>query len=95
LGNILANGQEIVASNMRGRRVQAGETVATGRLPAEIAEHLREQLTLCQVDYLIFSYATPVAWRYADGKWRVPNVRYSQTTSKQMGRVRTGLSALS
>lgn len=37
--------------------------------------------------YAVYSYVTPIAW-YAHGVWTVPNVRYSQTTSRHQNVVR-------
>jgi hypothetical protein len=39
------------------------------------------------IDYVVFSYATPIAW-HTPGGWTVPVDRYSVTTSKHQGRVR-------
>lgn len=40
-----------------------------------------------EADYVIFSYGTPVAWLSA-GVWSVPDVTYSQTTSRYVKKVR-------
>lgn len=37
--------------------------------------------------YVVVSYATPIAW-YANGKWRVPDVKYSPTTSRHLQAIR-------
>jgi hypothetical protein len=34
-----------------------------------------------------YSYATPIAWRYVNGDWYMPPVRYSVTTSRHQKRV--------
>lgn len=46
------------------------------------------------VSYVIYSYETPIAWRTQDGAWHVPDTRYSVTTSKHQGKVRTALQVL-
>jgi len=46
------------------------------------------------VDYVVYSYSTPIAWRSADGVWFMPDDRYSVTTSKQQGRISTALYSL-
>lgn len=47
------------------------------------------------LDYVIFSYHTPIAWRDTSesgvSHWVIPPVKYSVTTSKQQGRVKTAL----
>lgn len=45
------------------------------------------------IDYVVLSYATPIAWHTPTG-WTVPDVRYSVTTSKHQGRIRTAVSQL-
>lgn len=40
--------------------------------------------------YVVYSYRTPIAWAYGTTV-RVPDVRYSVTTSKQQGKVRAYL----
>lgn len=37
--------------------------------------------------YVIYSYATPVAWRNADGSWTKTAQRFSVTTSQHQGRL--------
>lgn len=38
------------------------------------------------IDYVIFSYGTPIAWHLLNGDWVKPNVKYSPTTSKHQSR---------
>ena len=38
------------------------------------------------IDYVVFSYDTPIAWHLANGDWVRPNRKYSVTTSKHQGR---------
>ena len=55
------------------------------------------------VNYVIYSYNTPIAYRRvadwnrdgtANYEWIVPDVRYSVTTTKHQGKVRTALSQI-
>lgn len=75
------------SATLRGRFTKS---VIVGRLPGEysaLASH---------ADYVIYSYSTPIAWRDSeDGKWYLPHIRYSVTTSKQQSRVLTALSQTS
>jgi hypothetical protein len=41
--------------------------------------------------YVIFSYDTPIAWRDVEGRWFIPSVTYSRTTSKHQGMCRAYL----
>ena len=43
--------------------------------------------TLATIVGWYYSYATPIAWRYLNGAWYMPPVRYSQTTSGHQRRV--------
>jgi len=62
-----------------------GPAYGTGQLPVEYHSDARK------ATYVIYSYATPVAWRRRSGEWVVPAVRYSVTTSKQLGCIRPAL----
>lgn len=53
--------------------------VSTGRLPAEWHE------SLGRADYVVTSYATPIAWHIPGEGWVRPEVRYSRTTSRHQG----------
>ena len=62
-----------------------GETTKVGNLPVE--HHQRFETACAATDfYVVYSYATPIAW-WANGEWFVPPVRYSQTTSRHQGRL--------
>ena len=40
------------------------------------------------IDYVIYSYATPIAYRTTDGNWTIPDAKYSVTTSKHQSTIR-------
>lgn len=65
-----------------------------GRLPQRWSDKYRSTVDAAREAgdsvYVVFSYNTPVAWFY-DGVWTVPAVKYSVTTSKFQGLVRTGI----
>lgn len=44
-------------------------------------------LARSSVDYVIYSYATPIAWHTVAGAWWVPDVNYSLTTGIHQGTV--------
>ncbi len=58
----------------------SGYVPNVGRLPSRYLDVLDIDATADDF-YVVSSYHTPIAW-YARGNWRVPNVRYSPTTSK-------------
>lgn len=57
------------------------DTSRVGALPAEWVDMLIDAHWEDGIDYLVYSYETPIAW-FSDGKWTVPDVSYSVTTDK-------------
>lgn len=57
-----------------------------------------DSTTLCAardnigIDYVIYSYATPIAYRTHDGEWTIPGAKYSVTTSKHQSTIRYAVS---
>ena len=50
-----------------------------------------------KVDYVIFSYATPIAYRIRENSghaWVMPGEKYSRTTSRHQGKARAALAAI-
>ena len=47
-----------------------------------------------EASYVVFSYATPIAWRNAGGGWTCPDVNYSRSTSAQQGKIATAVAWL-
>ena len=90
-------------ASLRGRTMNVGRLSQLGQLPDEWRAQWREDKG--EIDYVIYSYQTPIAWRirdtwYGNGgqthshRWIVPDVRYSVTTSKHQNNVRTALSQI-
>jgi hypothetical protein len=40
------------------------------------------------IDYVVYSYATPIAWHTFGGQWFIPDAKYSVTTSRHQNIVR-------
>lgn len=83
-------------ATLRGRNMRVGYLSRLGRLPDEWRAVWHEDKNA--IIYAIWSYDTPIAWRtYRNGKarWIMPPVKYSVTTSKHQGKVRTALSQIS
>lgn len=57
-----------------------------GRLPEKWQEQFIADREI-GINYVIFSYGTPIAWHLTDGTWVKPNVKYSPTTSKHQSRI--------
>lgn len=61
--------------------------------PGRLSEEWIGDLKRPDVDYVIVSYQTPIAWHHStDDEWVMPEDRYSTSTSKHQGRIRTALS---
>ena|SRR5882757_6973427 len=60
----------------------------TGRLSEDLVQSARS------ADYVVWSYATPIAWHLAADGWVVPEVSYSVTTSRQQGKIRAAVSVM-
>ncbi len=44
--------------------------------------------------YVVWSYATPIAWRRSDGFWRVTDRNYSRTTACHLSPLRTAIDTI-
>jgi len=71
-----------------------GDTFAygTGRLPADWRNTFTARNGV--IDYVIYSYQTPIAWHDKESGWIVPDESYSVTTSRHQGTVRAALTYL-
>ncbi len=63
----------------------ARATASAGRLSSCHSERFRAD----RPDYVVYSYATPIAWHAQDGTWYVPDERYSQTTTRHQNVIGT------
>lgn len=83
--------REIFTGNSMTAEYVQNEYASLGRLPTHDASVLRADIQRAKDNadsvYVIYSYATPIAWAYGNTV-RVPEVKYSVTTSKQQSLVR-------
>jgi len=89
LATCLADGLAFRSGAMHGAR--ASHYNSAGRLDglarsAYLAADYRGELA-----YIIYSYATPIAWRTSDGSWFLPTDSYSVTTSRHQTLIRVAL----
>lgn len=75
--------------SMSGRVYTSGERVPTGRMPKSERDALASVIGPV---YVVFSYATPIAWHSA-GEWHVSGARYSNTTARHQYHVRSAVAA--
>ena len=94
------------SASLRGRTIHNGVDIyGSGRMTGTDLDTFRGHRQAGALDYVIYSYGTPIAYRIAyahpqyhgrtEYKWIVPSTRYSVTTSKHQGKVRTALSQIS
>jgi hypothetical protein len=83
----LANTREFQGNSISGTR----DFLGYGQLSRELADELAGSIAADNVDYLVYSYATPIAWTKKDGTVRIPNDRYSVTTGKHQSACRVWL----
>lgn len=78
-------------NSMTAKYIHVGDSIGGGKLPDHDMEWIRHDFDTAnkngQPFYVVYSYATPIAWAYGTTV-RIPDVRYSVTTSKQQSLVR-------
>lgn len=85
-GAVLKKEDFICNKTMSGMKIRPGIIITTGRLPVEFHEEFKKDCD-AQDFYVVVSYATPIAW-FANGMWRVPDVKYSHSTSRHLASTR-------
>lgn len=84
LKDCLAHREPFVTSGAL--RARTG-TIGSGRLP-RVDEYFH---SLSRAQYVVYSYDTPIAWVDENGEVRIPDEKYSITTSRHQGIVRSYL----
>lgn len=72
-------------TNMSGEAVRPGSHRGAGELPAYEAQRFFAESD--RIDYIVYSYATPIAWHRTDGTWHKVSHRFTATTNKHQGRL--------
>lgn len=91
--NHLTNNNEFKGNSMSARRYASGafRWNLSGMLDEYEREVLREDAE--RINYVVFSYSTPIAWATRDGAVHVVDQTFSQTTTRQQNLCRAWLSA--
>lgn len=88
--NIIRTGQPFHSQNFNGKRYQGFASVpGLGAMPRSYREDFYRDRDHHGIDYIVWSYETPIAWHRRDGVWVRPDHKYSVTTSIQQGRCPT------
>ena len=74
----------LLAGSLKGVKTEG--THGTGQLPQDWANTFQARSHV--IDFVVYSYATPIAWHDIEAGWVMPDERYSPTTSKQQGKIR-------
>lgn len=80
--------KDFQGSNLRGEANPS--YVNAGRLPEAWANELRTADRNGEVAYVVYSYATPIAWVLTTGEVIMPDVKYSPSTSNHQSVTRKG-----
>lgn len=62
----------------------------TGQLNADGRDAFRSDRD--RIDYIVYSYSTPIAWHTVDGEWFVVAQKFSNSTARHKSIVRDALS---
>ena len=62
-----------------------------GKMNVRDYELLHTDRLLYGIDYVIYSYSTPIAWRRGDGEWAMPLADYSTTTTRHQNTIRAAI----
>jgi hypothetical protein len=103
---LMADGVSFDAASLHGRTVTYHDGGVTGRWADNHYPHwygemcdfeynfLRDAVKREDVTYIVYSYATPIAWRYVSGAWYECAQKHSRTTSKHHSFVRRAIGAV-
>lgn len=84
-GTYIASLTPFQASALSGMDAPAWDTA---RLSSPWREQYAADRNADLIDYTVRSYGTPIAWHTTDGRWIVPDQRFSVTTTRHQGIVR-------
>ena len=67
------------------------EWIDFGMMSVKDYGYLRSDQDFYGIDYVIYSYTTPIAWLRGDGSWFMPEADYSVTTKRQKAIIRVAI----
>lgn len=67
------------------------EWVDFGQMSVKDYGYLRSDQDFYGIDYVIYSYTTPIAWLRGDGSWFMPEAGYSVTTKRHKATIRAAI----
>ena len=69
--------------------------IESGRMGIAYANAMYSARDSIGIDYVIYSYGTPIAYRTNNGEWTIPYAEYSETTSRHQSVIRYAVSIAS
>ena len=84
-----AGGRAYGVPNFRGESVSA--LPGTGSLPDTERTLLHADYLASGIDYVVWSYQTPIAWHLPSGEWHVVDDKFSSSTSSHQSVTRLAL----
>jgi hypothetical protein len=92
----IARRETVSGNSIRARACTPNsQPYGTGVLPHAFAHEFNRAADAGIISYVVYSYATPIAWVLKNGEVIVPAVRYSVTTSRHQGVVCRGFAGMS
>lgn len=76
------------------RGEETRHVASSGQLSPELQTSIRVLAAEGKLRYIVYSYATPIAWRDTEGVWYTPAEKYSVTTSKHQSKIFAAISML-
>ena len=67
------------------------EWIDHGKISVWNYEFLRSDRYNYGIDYVVYSYSTPIAWLRGDGQWFMPQADYSPTTTRHQTTIRAAI----
>ena len=94
IARALKNGENFATSGaLKGEA--SPQWIGSGRMGIADANVMDTTRDEHGIDYVVYSYGTPIAYRAEDsGEWVVPDTKYSVTTSKHQGTIRYALTLI-
>ena len=68
-----------------------GHRIDRGEMSVRDYDFLRGDRNYYGIDYVIYSYETPIAWLRGDGEWAMPEAGYTPTTKKHKATIREAI----
>lgn len=80
----IANAEDFTThGSLSGETIENRWQVSPGRLSGDDREQFHADRD--SIVYVVWSYATPIAWKRSDGTWHKVAQKFSVTTSKHQG----------